>query len=252
MSTIFCFTNTGNSLAMSKQLADLIDAEVISMTGDPVDCNDNVIGFVFPVHFWGLPLRVEHFVERLNITNKSAYVFTVITYGGVFRGASGELKNLLENKGIPLQYSKKVKSVENYIPRYKVKDTEELHLNAHAAIESIAFDITQRKTCKAERFTFLNRLFKGMFPAKDPANDLKFNVSDACNACGSCARVCPVGNISMVDGRPTFLHGCEHCITCMHACPVGAINWMDKTQNKARYRNPGISRKELEDFMNDR
>lgn|GEM_PF-5474137 len=51
MSTIFCFSSTGNSLYVAKSIAEKINADVLSMSKPVTSCSDDVIGFVFPIYF---------------------------------------------------------------------------------------------------------------------------------------------------------------------------------------------------------
>lgn len=56
-----------------------------------------------------------------------------------------------------------------------------------------------------------------------PVSDRAFTVSAAYNGCGICARVCPVDNIEMADGRPVWQNRCENCLACVNWCPREAI-----------------------------
>lgn len=53
---------------------------------------------------------------------------------------------------------------------------------------------------------------------------MAFKISDACIACGACEAQCPVGAISMGDGKfeinPDL---CISCGACAAQCPVAAI-----------------------------
>ncbi|UOO38188.1 EFR1 family ferrodoxin [Oscillospiraceae bacterium CM] len=48
-------------------------------------------------------------------------------------------------------------------------------------------------------------------------------VSSGCNGCGICQNNCPVGNISIVDGRHVFGRKCVLCLKCFYACPQRAL-----------------------------
>ncbi|MCC8122954.1 MAG: EFR1 family ferrodoxin [Oscillospiraceae bacterium] len=243
MATIFCFTSTGNSLYTAKQLGEALGGQVRPMNGGPVQCGDDVIGFVFPVYFWGVPRMVERFVSAIEITDKTAYVFAVATSGGKVSGVTGRIKSLITPKGIHLQYGTGLVAVTNYLPEYTPKDTEEIRQHIDDRIAEIAEAVTGRCANRVARYTVLNRLVYLLFP--NVHSDQYFTVASGCTGCGTCGRVCPAKNIKIEADKPAFLHNCEHCLACLHHCPVQAIDWKQKTQGKDRYRHNSISLNEL-------
>jgi Fe-S-cluster-containing hydrogenase component 2 len=45
-----------------------------------------------------------------------------------------------------------------------------------------------------------------------------------CTGCGACVEVCPVGAMSLVDGKASVdEEACTGCEACVDACPEGAI-----------------------------
>jgi ferredoxin len=76
--------------------------------------------------------------------------------------------------------------------------------------------------------------------------DRTFSVSEECNSCGICARVCPVDNIELVGGRPEWLHHCENCLACYNWCPRKAIHGPLVEENHY-YRHPDMTLKDLLD-----
>lgn len=248
MATVFCFSSTGNSLHTAKKISEAINAELISMTSDVKKCDDDVIGFVFPCYYWDLPINVENFINNLEITNKNAYVFAVITFGSVIMGVMGHVNALLHKKGMELSYGKKIKSVENYNLSFKVNDTPEFQKIVEQNINRTVLEIKEHKTNSFGIYTFANLIARSFSPALKPDCDKKFTISDDCTGCGICEKVCPVKNIKIADGKPTFSGKCEHCLGCIHACPKQAVNWSGKTEGKQRYLNPYIKLQELMNF----
>ena len=54
---------------------------------------------------------------------------------------------------------------------------------------------------------------------------MAFVIGDACVACGACESACPVGAISMGDGKFEIDPGtCISCGSCAGQCPTGAIS----------------------------
>ena len=54
---------------------------------------------------------------------------------------------------------------------------------------------------------------------------MAYVISDACVACGACEGQCPVGAISMGDGKFEIdPDKCIDCGSCAGTCPTGAIS----------------------------
>jgi MinD superfamily P-loop ATPase len=68
--------------------------------------------------------------------------------------------------------------------------------------------------------------------------------TDACTCCGTCAKVCPAGNIVVNEGGVTFKESCEVCYACLHACPAHALH-LRKERSAARFRNEHVSLADL-------
>lgn len=67
-----------------------------------------------------------------------------------------------------------------------------------------------------------------------------------CTNCGICQSVCPVGNISVKDGKAFVGDKCEQCTTCMHWCPQVAIHYRKrKVRKEQQYKNPELKLKNL-------
>ncbi len=243
MASIYCFSSTGNSLYTAKRIAEEIGAAVLPMTTENSVCDDDVIGFVFPVYFWGLPRIVSRFIAKLQINLKDAYVFSVVTYGGSGPDVSGLTNKLLQAKGVRLNYGGSLNTVTNYVPEYTVNDSEARRIKTEAELERMIVRIKNRESNHLPSFTAINSFINRFCPSED--SDRHFSVSPNCTGCGTCQKVCPVGNIVMENDRPQFLHRCEHCLGCLHNCPAAAIDWKSKTKGKKRYRHPEISLEEL-------
>ena len=78
MNKIFYFSGTGNSMRAAEIIAEKLgNTEIISMRNDQDDIsteNCEVIGFIFPVYHWTMPLLAQKFIEKLKINSK-AYIF---------------------------------------------------------------------------------------------------------------------------------------------------------------------------------
>jgi ferredoxin len=66
----------------------------------------------------------------------------------------------------------------------------------------------------------------------------RLRADERCAGCGLCVRLCPVDNVTMLDGRSHFGEHCALCMRCIHACPQEAIQIGKATVDKFRWRGP--------------
>ncbi len=230
---IYYFTGTGNSMRAARVIAAASgDAEIISMRTDPSeypasDCD--VVGFIFPVYHWTMPEPAERFVEKLEI-NPEAYVFAVAMPSFICGIACERLAQILEAKGITLDYGNKVNSVANYVIVYPPFPSPKLRVPAtERKLKKISGEIASRTKREYPKANWMIR--KRMSSFMDPYLELQiyadnpFTVSDDCISCGLCTRVCPCKNLTMENGRPKFNHHCANCMACVVSCPKRAIGY---------------------------
>jgi ferredoxin/flavodoxin len=255
---IYYFTGTGNSLAAAKKIAAALkDCEIVpiaslaKIVGDIVPQADRV-GIVCPVYFSGLPVMVDQFAGRLDLSH-APYVFGVVTFGG--SGGSSALRQLdgilRKRQDRELDAGFMVKMPGNYVLMYSPPSgtkREKLLAIADEQIADIAGAVGRSGKRQLPSSFFANLIHSLMYPrfaSRVHDDDRKFSVSDACTSCGTCAAVCPAGNIGLVAGKPVWKHHCELCCGCIHLCPVQAIQAGRGTEKRQRYRNPTVSIAEL-------
>ena len=74
--------------------------------------------------------------------------------------------------------------------------------------------------------------------------DRAYRVSESCKACGTCARICPRGNIALESGKPAWHHDCEFCGACGAWCPNNAIGFAGAPSAPRRH-NPQVTAADL-------
>lgn len=256
-SVIYYFSATGNSLVVARDLSEgLGGAEVLPMTRAlkyGQDDSYDIIGIVFPVYMFGLPLIVANFLKAMK-TKKEAYVFAVATLGGLPGRALTLTKKILEERGIKLSAGFSVRMPGNYTPLYEAMSKEEQEKEftlEKSRVKEIAAFVHARKKGVIEEKPFLPNflLYKLLYKGGSrmiPFSDRDFWFTDACVKCGICKSVCPVANIELKDGQPVWLHHCQHCMACLQWCPVSAIQYKKSTIGRKRYHHPAIC---VEDIM---
>jgi ferredoxin len=255
--SIYYFTGTGNSLAAAEQICEgLGDCELVSIATlggreDPITPEAGRVGIVCPVYDMGLPAIVAAFARRLNITG-DRYLFAVLTMGGMGASALRQLDGILRERGRGLDAAWTVRMPGNFVPLYSPPEgakRETILAEATQQIARITVAIRANEEAKPglAPFTSLLRsiLYPGFIKSVQTADE-KFRVTDACTSCGICEKVCPVGDIELVDGKPVWQHRCQLCMACLHFCPVEAIQWGEKTGKRGRYRHPDLSVQDME------
>ncbi|HCW52646.1 MAG TPA: 4Fe-4S ferredoxin [Clostridium sp.] len=250
---IFFNTSTGNCLYVAKKIqSHFEECELLSipqeLKKENFNLNDDIIGFIYPVHYAGVPMVVYDFLEHVKI-NPNSYIFAIgVSGGGKADVSFYQVSQLL---GRSLNNTLEVRYISNYT-RMGTNPTEKRAKDAiekyDDKIEQFAEAIKNRenniKNFKGGLGNLEYKIFKNVLKNRDK----KFNVNDKCISCGMCAKICPVDNVALVDGRPQWNGNCVDCMACINICPKEAINIGKSTIKKNRYRNPYISRNELIDF----
>ncbi len=255
--SIYFFSGTGNSLSVSKGIAQELSTsanivEIIPIVGlsgqKTIKAAADIIGIIFPVYYHDMPQIVEEFCRRVNLDN--SYLFSIATYNKDAGNSLFNLNAILEGKGIRLASGFEIQMPGNFALYVDPTKTEEVNrkrlTDAKQKIKNIAGIIKDRKVSGIEgRFNpdekyELKTYFYNAYNMED-----KFWITDQCNQCGICEQVCSKNNIRMVDEKIIWDKNCEHCLACMNWCPKEAIQNGDNSKESGRYHHPEISVKEM-------
>ncbi len=243
---IFYFTATGNSLAVAKKIGgELISIPQVKLEENQV-YKDDVIGVIFPTYGCNVPKYVKSFLE--NVKFEAEYTFAIGTYG-MGKGNTMEIAQAIaKTHGYSFDYLNMVLMLDNCQPQFDIsKEIKKLPAkNVDEQIDQIIKDIENRKT----------QLFKTGFGDKigtwlceyvltieneDFAK--KYYIDENCNLCGTCTKVCPIGNVS-ISTCIEFASQCVCCQACIHACPKQAIH-LKRERSSVRWRNQNVTLKEI-------
>lgn len=226
---IACFSATGNSLFVAKQLK--ADRMLTIGKDKEIDEDAEVLGLVFPVYCGTLPLPVRSFIddvlaERDNSNLK--YIFAVLTYGKSMLWARSHLSRALQDAGCVLSYVCGVQMPDCYLPLSRKAVSQDVRdqmlLRAKEKLGKIREDIGEERFEIAGMGLSYRLVGRLMYNAsKTGANRLA--VDDKCIGCGICASSCPAGNIRIADNRASIGSECLCCYACYHICPENAVTF---------------------------
>ncbi|MDA3937620.1 MAG: EFR1 family ferrodoxin [Actinomycetota bacterium] len=253
---IFYFSGTGNSFYVAKRIADdVASSEVTSIPAflgsGETTIGDNEIVIVSPVYFYSLPHAVVRFIEAARLEDVR-YLSVVLTAEFPNGLALGQTVKLMRAKGLEPNSLFYVKMPTNYLIKSKMltdATIDDVLAAADRKIDRIASVISDRRSSRERdswAYSLITRAasYQAQWERNFPRFDSGFSSGDSCNACGSCERDCPFGNIT-VDDRPRWSGHCEACLRCINTCPKDAIQYGDSTEGRRRYFNPRVSMKEL-------
>ncbi len=245
---IFYFTATGNSKYIAERIANNIEDKIYNLA----ECikTDNIsfelntgeaVGFIVPVYYYGIPMIVTEFLQKLKITsNEDYYSYAVLNCGGTTGNAE---KFINQEKAVKATYG--IVTVDNYVPMYKnigEENIKEQLDKADNTINSIIEHINNKDegTFNPVQGPFSRLGTAMLYPMYEKGRKTKkFTVNEKCIGCGLCEKICPRSVIKIEEGKPVWSKPqCELCLGCLHRCPFAAINYGKKSEKNGRYINP--------------
>lgn len=253
---IFYFTGTGNSryaaLLLAEQLGEkrVVDmAHALMHKEMNYDLDESEpVGWVFPVHSWGVPPLVLAFIRHVKLTLfPDNYHYMMCTCGDD-TGLAHKMwrRAILEHDREPdATFSVQMPNTYTLLPGFDVdpKDVEQQKLAAvPMRIATVARRVKQRwQGDDVETGSWAWAKTRIVFPLfrRWGMSAKPFHTTDDCTTCGRCSRECPMENITIgADSYPVWGNRCAMCLRCYHVCPHHAVAYGNATEHKGQYLCP--------------
>lgn len=256
---VLYFSATGNTEYIAQELARRLDDDCINLL-ERFKQNDHSVlysekPFVIcaPVYVCEMPRFMSRYLKEQIFTG-SRNVYFIFTSGG-YTGISGPLaKSMFRKKGMNYLGHAEFKMPRNYVandayPMLTPEEAASRILSARDMLDPVAKDILSGRKLTARHVFLLELLITLPFNpvwCKYKLSSRDFYATDRCVGCGKCAKLCPLNNIELKEGRPFWGNQCTHCMACIGNCPTRGIEYGTITQSKEPY-NFGMYRHVVKD-----
>ena len=243
---ILYFSGTGNSNYVAKRIADALGDALVNLNDrikasdtSLVETGERVI-IVTPTYAWRIPRVVRDWLLKTELRG-AKQVWFVMTCGSEIGNADKYNRELCAEKAISCMGTAQIVMPENYIAMFsapQADEAREIVAKAEPNIDRAIAAIRAGECFAPTRNNLYDRFMSG------PVNPIfykffvkadAFAVSSACIGCGQCAKLCPMNNVTLKDGKPVWDKVCTHCMACICYCPVSAIEYGKKSVGQPRY-----------------
>ncbi len=252
---IFCFSGTGNSLLVARELSRHLGHGIVMLEKDTLlrpkerlyelgDGEDAL--WVFPIYSWGVPPVVRRFMRKVKLkTPASTLHWMVATCGDDIGRADDQWRQEIGRRGWTPRGAFSVEMPNTYVcmkgfevdpPETERRKRDAMPARVAEIVAEIRRGFSESDVVRGDyawlKTAAVYPLFRAfcMSPAQfrtDPAK---------CSGCGACAKGCPLDNIAMKDGKPLWGPVCALCLRCFHGCPSRAVDYGKATEGKAAKR----------------
>lgn len=257
---IYCFSGTGNSLWLAKNAADKLGntkvVSIMSLYDNPeIPAKYERVGFVFPTCFLHPPKVVKEIGTELKFATRHK-VFLIATCGGGNGFTLSDFRKLIQPKLKTRVQEFSIPLPGNHLVGFGAwseSRQQKMFDNAKKSLSRAVRNIQNDTPTKIKRdlplglMTWMSQTFNGRLGVKDIFSTVaEYYTTEACVHCGKCAKVCPVGNIKISDGKVTFGSNCQQCMACIQWCPQRAISHPNVSADRKRYHCPDFT---IEDMI---
>lgn len=242
-------SGTGNTKHCIEKLTHLLDrsARTIPLEcGDVVDeiKNNNTIILGYPTQYSNAPYMVRDFINRNSSLWNGKKLFCVATMALFSGDGAGCTARLLKKHGAMILGGLHIKMPDSIcdikLLKKTIEENKAIVISADKKIEFVAQQIKQGKYPK-DGLSFVSHVIgllgqRLWFYGKTTGFMDKLKISEKCVGCGLCASLCPMNNISILNGKAVADKKCTMCYRCISHCPKEAITLLgDEVKEQCQY-----------------
>lgn len=236
---IFYFSGTGNTKKVAEAYKDYFLSQNCECTlftlphSEKVNLSQyDLVGFGYPIHSFNAPQPVLQFAKSLpkpkKGENRVTRAFVLKTSGEpvkMSRVSSLKLIKILKKRGVRVSNEYQYCMPYNMIFRHTDHTAYVMWETAKKLIPLDCADIlngVERREKKMPFGGFLAWILRCEHWGAHLIG-VGYRATKTCVGCGICAKNCPVGNITMKNGKPKFGGNCLICARCSFNCPKDSI-----------------------------
>lgn len=250
---IFCFSGTGNSMLVARELASRTGHDIAMLEkklllrpqGQLFELSEGEDAiWVFPIYSWGVPPVVRRFIRKVKIkAPASAKHWMVATCGDDIGRADDQWRQEVGRRGWTPRGAFSVQMPNTYVcmKGFEVDSEEVARQKVDAMprrIEEIVGEMrrgfSESDVVRGDYAWVKTAAVYPLFRAFCMSPGAFRSDPEKCSGCGLCARECPLDNIEIKDGGPKWGPACALCLRCFHVCPSRAIDYGKASEGKAQ------------------